>query len=226
MEKLKLNFLDDPSSFYQSNLIEILEGYGKNISDYAKDYFSHTVTSSTAEGTLTDFTLHIIAPEIAYAYEVVKVKIINITELNITFFTLVTKQKENYLIDISQGTAEYENRLREILSSNLFNASLKFLVDEILSRREYSNEVRDKIIIGEAKKVRLKSGEIVNAGFQRIEGNEVLYYTGKGLKDIFDPNMTPEQHEVAEQLKRLSEEELMRDNYMARAKISDFEEIF
>jgi hypothetical protein len=225
MKKLNLNFLDNPYQVDQPNLIAILEGFGKEISDYAKDYFSYIITSTNVEDVLTDFTLFIIAPEIAYEYRVINVEIINIKELRITFFTLITKQTQKFDVDISKGTDEYENKLKEILSYPLFNASLKFLVDQINLKHEYSDEVRGKIVIGQARVAKLKTGEQINVGFQRIEGDKVYYYTGKGLRLMFKPNMTDVEKMEANRLKKLSEEDQIKEQLLAWKKISDFEDI-
>lgn len=225
MKKLKLNFLDNPHQVDQPNLIAILEGFGKEISDYAKDYFSYLITSSSAEGVLTDFTLYILAPEIAFEYRVINVEIVNVVELRIFFFTLITKQTQKFDVDISKGTDKYENKLKEILSNSMFNASLKFLVDQINMKHEYSDEITGKIIIGQARVAKLKTGERINVGFQRIEGDKVYYYTGKGLRLMFKPNMTDKEQTEANRLKKLSEDEQINEQLLAWKNFSDFEDI-
>ena len=141
MAKLKLNFLNNQHQVDQPNLISILENFGKEISDYAKEYFSYIVTSSSNEGVLTDFSLYIIAPEIGYDYKVINVEILSIKDLRISFFTLLTKQVENIDVDISTGTKEYTETLSKLLSNSLFNASLQFIVDQILLKRSNNYEV-------------------------------------------------------------------------------------
>lgn len=135
MAKLNLNFLNNPHQANQPNLISLLDNFGKEISEYAKDYFSHIVTSTSREGVLTGCSLYIIAPEIGYDYRVINVEILSIKDLKISFFTLITKQVEIIDVDISTGINKYTDTLSELLSSNLFNASLKFIVDQILLKR-------------------------------------------------------------------------------------------
>jgi len=225
MKKLKLSFLDNPHQVDQPNLLMILEEFGKEIADYGKDYFSYILTSGSVEGVLTDFSLYIIVPEIGYEYRVINVEIIDVATLKIRFFTLVTKQTEHYDIDIKTGTQQFENKLSEILSSNLFNASLKFLVEQVHLKQQYSDDLKGKIRIGEARVAILKTGEKINAGFQRIDGNQVTYYTGKGLREIFKPNMNEIEIKESTRLKNLSEEELIKGGYMAQKNISDFDDI-
>ncbi|MBN1968525.1 MAG: hypothetical protein JW870_04080 [Candidatus Delongbacteria bacterium] len=225
MEKLKLNFLDNPQQLVQQSLISIMENFGKQICDYGKEYFTSLVPYTSRDGVLIDFSLYIIAPEIKYDYKVVNVELVGSTKLKVVFFTLITNQTEYYDIDITNGTAEYERTLIEIFSTKLFNESLRFLVNQILQKRDYREEIRDKIIPGEARVVRLVTGEQMSVGFQRIEGDEVIYYTGKGLREIFKPNMTEEERKKSDQLKQLSEEELIRQQYMARKKINEFTDI-
>ena len=141
MAKLNLNFLNNQHQVDQPNLISLLENFGKEISEYAKDYFSYIVTTSSNEGVLTDFSLYIIAPEIGYDYKVINVEILSVKDLRISFFTLITKQVESIEIDISAGTKEYVATLSKLLSNSLFNASLQFIVDQILLKRSDNYEV-------------------------------------------------------------------------------------
>lgn len=141
MAKLNLNFLNSANQVDQPNLIAILENFGKEITEYAKEYFSFIVTSSSSEGVLIDFSLYIVAPEIGYDYKVISVEILNVKDIRISFFTLLTKQVEHYDIDISEGTKTYEVKLSELLSTALFNKSLEFIVDQILLKRSANYEI-------------------------------------------------------------------------------------
>ena len=53
----------------------------------------------------------------------------------------MTKQVEHYDVEISQGTTAYEEKLSEILSNSLFNASLLFIVEQIHLKRATNYEV-------------------------------------------------------------------------------------
>lgn len=61
----------------------------------------------------------------------------------------------------------------------------------------------------------LKNGRTMNAGTIRIEDNHLVHYTGKGLREIYKPNMTEEEKIVASQLLTKSEEYLTENNFIA-----------
>lgn len=225
MKKLKLNFLENPHMVDKPNLVEIIEKFGIEICEYGKEYFSYAVTTTGNEGVLYDISLYILALEIGYEYKVINVKIKNISKLEISFFTLVTKQTERFIVDISKDTSKYEEKLSKLLSNPLFNESLKFLVAQIHLKRDYNNNVRGQIRIGAATTATLHNGKKINVGFQRIEGDEVIYYTAKGLREIWKPDMSKEAQKEADRLKKLSEKELIKGHYMERKKISDFKQI-
>lgn len=142
MKKINLNFLDNPNEVDHPNLIEILEDCGRQISEYGKEYFNYVVTHSSIEGVLKTISLYVLAPEIAYDCKVINVEIVGVSNLKISFYTLLTRQIEIYKDDISKGTDEFENKLDEILSNSLFNASLKFLVNQIHLRRQHRDDVQ------------------------------------------------------------------------------------
>ena len=52
----------------------------------------------------------------------------------------------------------------------------------------------------------LKDGNTVNYGVIRKDNEKVVYYTGKGLREMWKPNMTEEEKVVASELKRISAE--------------------
>lgn len=54
--------------------------------------------------------------------------------------------------------------------------------------------------------MQLKDGKTVNYGVIRLTDTEVVYYTGKGLREMWKPNMTEEEKKRAEELKRIGEE--------------------
>lgn len=220
-----LHFLQVPRQSNDDNLLRILSDIGKQISTYAKEYFNCIVTSNSKEGLLTDLTLYILAPEIKYEYRAIEVRISRISGLTIIYNNLVSGRLETYRINQSNGTKDFQAKLDEIMSSDLFNASLRFLVDQIHLKRQMVENTKEKIVIGHAKTATLDNGEKISVGFHRIEGDEVIYYTGKGLRDIFGPNMNEEEQHAAQKLQSLSEEELIAGQYMERRKISDFENI-
>jgi hypothetical protein len=55
--------------------------------------------------------------------------------------------------------------------------------------------------------MQLKDGRTVNYGVIRINDQEIVYYTGKGIREMWKPNMTEKEKERAEELKKIGEEE-------------------
>ncbi len=64
--------------------------------------------------------------------------------------------------------------------------------------------------------------QTINAGIIRIEENyDVVYYTGKGLREIFQTDMTNEQRKIAEALKLNSEQYLIDNEYIGKTNIAN-----
>jgi len=61
----------------------------------------------------------------------------------------------------------------------------------------------------------LSDGSRINAGTIRVEGNHLVHYTGKGLREIYKPNMTEEEKKASAELQSKSEEYLTENNYIA-----------
>jgi len=55
--------------------------------------------------------------------------------------------------------------------------------------------------------MQLKDGRTVNYGVIRTTDNEVVYYTGIGLREMWKPTMTEEEKKLAEQLRHIGEQE-------------------
>lgn len=74
--------------------------------------------------------------------------------------------------------------------------------------------------------MQLKDGKTVNYGVIRVTDNEVVYYTGKGLREMWKPNMNEEEKKRAEELKKICEEEngeqkLIDSEHIAVTKLDD-----
>lgn len=54
----------------------------------------------------------------------------------------------------------------------------------------------------------LDDGRTINYGVITIEHDILVYYTGKGLRELWSPSMTPEQERLAEKLRALTPEDL------------------
>jgi len=97
---------------------------------------------------------------------------------------------------------------------------LSSLLDNIKTETIFS-----KIKEGEARTAILQNEEKINVGFIRIEDDYVVYYTGKGLREIFKPNMNEGEKKNAEKLKKWTEKKLIKEKYIERRKISEFIDI-
>lgn len=78
--------------------------------------------------------------------------------------------------------------------------------------------------------MQLKDGRTVNYGVIRLTDTEVVYYTGKGLREMWKPNMTEEEKKIAEELKRIGEEpdgeeKLIRSEHIAVTKFVDISRV-
>jgi hypothetical protein len=138
-EKLRLDFLSTPRTSVE-NEVSILEEYANQINEYASAYFNTVVTTVSADGNTLSCSLYVLVPEIGFDYRVVTVERA-VTRGSITFFTLISDQTERFPINFAEGYQLYKQKLAEILSHPLFNASLKFLVDRVEIKRESRAEV-------------------------------------------------------------------------------------
>ena len=91
------------------------------------------------------------------------------------------------------------------------------------------SKILEKLVAGRAVHFQIKSqyGDIP-AGIKSIDENfDVLYYTGKGLREIY-PNFeqTIEQKENAEFLKNKTDDYLLQNQYLAKIKLSDIQNIY
>jgi hypothetical protein len=55
--------------------------------------------------------------------------------------------------------------------------------------------------------LKLKDDTTMNYGVIRIENGNLVFFTGKGLREIWAPNLVGQAKEEAEKLKRVLEEE-------------------
>lgn len=85
--------------------------------------------------------------------------------------------------------------------------------------------ILSKIKEGEARVAILTDNQRINVGWIRIDGDEVVYYTGKGLREIFKPSMTEDEIKESAKLKKLSEEELIKGEYIHKRKISEIKDV-
>ena len=78
---------------------------------------------------------------------------------------------------------------------------------------------------GHAGVMLLKDGTKTNYGVISTFHDRVIYYNGKGLREIWDQNLTGKEREKAEQLKCLDKEELIDLGYVTITLFEDILEV-
>jgi len=71
----------------------------------------------------------------------------------------------------------------------------------------------------------LNDGSTINYGVISIEHDQLLYYTGRGLRELWSPRMTPEQEERAVQLRELPPEQLIATGHVAVLDLADIQRV-
>lgn len=84
-----------------------------------------------------------------------------------------------------------------------------------------------KIKEGHAGVMTLKDGTQRNYGAIRITQNlsKMIFYTGKGLREMFKPDMTEEEKVKATELKKLDERTLMKSGYVSEMPFANIQEM-
>jgi hypothetical protein len=78
---------------------------------------------------------------------------------------------------------------------------------------------------GHAGVLLLNDGTMTNYGVISILHDRVIYYNGKGLREIWNQNLTEKDREKAEQLKCLDKEELIDLGYVVITLFEDILEV-
>ncbi|MBL4652349.1 MAG: hypothetical protein JKY53_05715 [Flavobacteriales bacterium] len=73
----------------------------------------------------------------------------------------------------------------------------------------------------------LNDGTKVNYGTIRVTQNmsKLIYYTGKGLREIYKPDMADEVKQKAKELKKQDEKMLMKSGHIAEILLSEIKEL-
>lgn len=218
--------MENPHEVDRTEIIKVLDDFGKLVTESRKGFIECITTSSSSDGVLLDTSLYILAPEISFEYRVINVEVMSVAEIKVRFFTLATNQSEHYDVDISQNLSQYKQTLLTIQSGFLFDAALQHLINQILLKREYkSSPIKTKIVPGQARVAILTNGQKINVGWIRIEGDYAVYYTGRGLREMWKPNMTADEQKRANDLKQRREPELIIEGMIAKTLLSDFLDI-
>jgi hypothetical protein len=132
--------------------------------------------------------------------------------------------------NISDGfrVANYDNdfsKMEELYGSASRSAqSIDKKLTNLLTQIK-TNTILSKIKEGEARNVILRKGGTMSVGFIRVENDEVVFYTGKALREIFKPNMNEEERKKSAELRKLGEEELIEKEYIDRLKINEIKDV-
>ena len=94
-----------------------------------------------------------------------------------------------------------------------------------LTMNVIDNNIKSFLTENHAGALVLRTGQTVNYGVIRIEGDDLICYTGKGLREIWPlaPNVSEQNH--AESLRMKNEEALMHSGYIARIPLKDIDSI-
>lgn len=68
-------------------------------------------------------------------------------------------------------------------------------------------------------------GHSENYGVIEVDSEKLEYYTGKGLREMWSPNMSEEQKRIAEKLKLLSREEQIEQGLRNVIKLSEISRV-
>ena len=82
-----------------------------------------------------------------------------------------------------------------------------------------------KVNEGHTGVMTLKDGTQMNYGVIRVTRNlsKMIFYTGKGLREMFKPEMTEEEKEKATELKKLDEKTLMKLGYVSEMALANIQ---
>lgn len=142
-------------------------------------------------------------------------------------------------IDIRQDSdfeEKYSDLIREIYNEPIINmpelgskpsfekhTAINVEKPEIGSMPNFKSEIKGvinpeivaRIRFNDTPVLTLLDGTEINAGTIRIEDNHLVHYTGKGLREMWKPDMTPEESKKAEELKSNTEQYLTEHDYIA-----------
>jgi len=82
-----------------------------------------------------------------------------------------------------------------------------------------------KVNEGHAGVMTLKDGTQMNYGVIRVTRNlsKMIFYTGKGLREMFKPEMTEKEKAKATELKKLDEKTLMKLGYISEMELANIQ---
>jgi hypothetical protein len=218
MENKIWTFADDKKNI--KTPYEYLFDYASRLAYDTGNIVEGIVTESTsdAEEEVT-YSLYLVVPKLRnYSYRLIEVIQLNAFTPYPVNMKLFGKAAGNVVTEKNLTVKTFEKKLVEFIKSPLTKLILTHLKTHL--------DIRNKFRVGEAKVATLKTGERINIGIVEIKGDEVLCLTGKGLRLMYKPGMNAKEQKAADELKKLSMEEKIRQQYMVWKKFDEFSDIF
>ncbi|TND08265.1 MAG: hypothetical protein FD123_2407 [Bacteroidetes bacterium] len=69
------------------------------------------------------------------------------------------------------------------------------------------------------------NGQLTNYGSIRVEQGNAIYYTGKGLREIWKPDMNEDEKKLAEELKKKPEHEMIASDHIAVTPLTEIADV-
>lgn len=166
MNTLKLNFIENREELSSKNntislFEEILDRFGREISEYAKGVFYHSVANTSDERKEETASLYIIIPELGYDYRILSLSEENKDTAIVTLHSLSDKDIEVKKTDLTK--AAILEIITEFLSSEKVNNTFRFLIKEATPVR---NTAKEEIIL---KKQSIEKEEDIIRLFNNFE---------------------------------------------------------
>lgn len=118
----------------------------------------------------------------------------------------------NFLNPIKSGITEYNDL--EVGSVKIHRGIL--IYSNLLQKLKENNAIH----------VELRDGKLISMGIKRINKNlNIVFYTGKGLRELFSNNRTEEEKEKARLVLEKSEEELKAEKYLDEISLNEIKEV-
>lgn len=128
----------------------------------------------------------------------------------------------------------WEKDYYEMIESMIHGEKLPFaqLIERISTVQETINNLEQKSTTEKIQEIeqlssnhtgtmQLRDGQTVNYGAIRVIDNNFVYYTGKGLREMWKPAMIEEEKKRAEELKRNCEQKLIDSKHIAIKPLDD-----
>ncbi len=138
MSDLNLNFLNDDYLKSKITYVDILNEFGEEICEYARGYFRHVVTTTSAESEVKSVSLYIFAIGLSFEVRIITIEIQNISSIRI-FFAPINSENTSISINVIAGMDYVKEKISEFLSSKQANDTFRLIVNKINLKRKSDN---------------------------------------------------------------------------------------